>query len=126
MRKSDETIRNLVTASIKRHSIEIETWERTKLWDDLPENIRLIMLQHLRDKTGELGIIAYVESSNYWNLITTRGVVIAEGQNISRVNLNEIEHYEVGDLEIESAHQEGRHLCARYRLARAIIAATTT
>ena len=56
------------------------------------------MQPHLGDKTGELGIIAYFESDNYWNLITTRGVVIAEGQNISRVNLDDINHYDVGDF----------------------------
>jgi hypothetical protein len=32
--KTDEQIKKIVIASIRRHSINLETWKNTKIWDE--------------------------------------------------------------------------------------------
>jgi hypothetical protein len=98
MQKSDESIKNIVTASIKRHSMEIESWESTRLWDNFSEEIRSTIGKHLDVVHGELGLIGYYINQDNWYLITTRGVIIADGGQIQKVEIERINRYYVGDF----------------------------
>src|SRR5688572_2075672 len=91
MRKKDEAIKNLVTASIRRHSMNLESWERTKLWDNLNEAIQSTMAESIDVEDGELGVIAYFESRDYWYVLTTRSVVVWQDARIYRTPIEKID-----------------------------------
>src|SRR5262249_19520989 len=94
MRKSDESIKKLVTASIRRHSIDIETWDRTKLWDEWSNEYRNRIENIARFKDSELGIISYPKSDEYWYVITTQRVIICEKEQPRSIDIDEIDHYD--------------------------------
>jgi hypothetical protein len=96
MRKTDESRRNLVTASIKRHSMHIETWKRTQLWTHWSEPIKAFIAKTVNLAPSELGIIGYLEEDSYGYLITTQRVVIFEHDQVRSIMIDDIENYEFG------------------------------
>ncbi len=98
MRKSDEIIKKFAVTKIKRASMNIETWERTKLWDDWSDELQRVLEKRACFRNNELGIIAYVGDNNYWYIITTQRVIFADDQKAKSIELNEVEHYDFGDF----------------------------
>jgi hypothetical protein len=98
MRKSDVSIKNIVTASIKRHSMNIESWESTRLWDELKDQHRSYIDQAAGFSEGELGIIAYYQNETVWYVITTRGVIFQNEEEVTKVMVDDIEQWDFGDF----------------------------
>jgi hypothetical protein len=98
MRKTDQSIKNLVTAAIKRHAMNLETWDHTKLWDSLNDTVRSAITERVDLADGELGIIAYYESEDYWYVITTRGLAVWQAGQIHSTPIDKVDSYSVGDF----------------------------
>lgn len=96
MRKSDASIRHIVTASIKRNSMYIKKWIRTQLWDRWSETIKLFIAKMIDLAPTELGIIGYLESDSYGYLITTQRVIIYEKDIIRSIKIDDIEKCDFG------------------------------
>jgi len=72
--KTDEIIKGVVVAAIRRHSMEMENWVHTFLWDFSSSGIKAELLLHCPIAPGELPILySYLDSEN-WTLVTTRRI----------------------------------------------------
>ena len=79
--KSDLAIKGIVSAAICRSSIEMESWTRTRLWDDADPALKAELTLACPIADGELAILySHIDVSN-WTLVTTRRVCYSyEGQ----------------------------------------------
>ena len=94
--RTDESIRNIVTAAIKRKAMHLETWTRTQLWDQWSETIKKFIADRAAFAPTELGIIGYLESDSYGYLITTQRILIYENEVVRAINIDDIESYDFG------------------------------
>jgi hypothetical protein len=96
--KTDEQIKKVVTASIRRHSRNLETWENTKLWDEGKIEINSHLYKVCKFQQLELPIIySFINLSN-WTLFTTKSVHCCFENDYFKVNILEINHYKLGNF----------------------------
>src|SRR5262249_23170129 len=55
--KTDQSIKNFVTASIRRHSTNIDSWAQTRLWDEGDPEIKAEIAAQYRQADDELPIL---------------------------------------------------------------------
>jgi hypothetical protein len=65
--KSDESIKNITIAAIRRSSREMETWTRTKLINKFPVEIK--------SQDNELPVVYFKIDDENWTLITTKRII---------------------------------------------------
>jgi hypothetical protein len=88
--KSDVSIKNISLAAIKRHSVGLETWQRTTINPNIfPSSINL---DH-----GEIPLVLFNCSQDNWTLITTRSIVGQINGERHRVHFAELDDVVFGD-----------------------------
>ncbi|BCM90013.1 hypothetical protein IAD21_01864 [Abditibacteriota bacterium] len=72
--KTDENMKSIVVASIRRHSMAMEEWSYTQLWDSGDVDVKAELSRTCILETSELPILySYIDAEN-WTLVTTRRV----------------------------------------------------
>jgi hypothetical protein len=72
--KTDEYIKEIVVAVIRRHSIGMDTWVGTRLWDHGDREIKTALAAACDLLSVEQPILySYIDSAN-WTLVTTRRI----------------------------------------------------
>lgn len=75
--KTDENIKHVVVASIRRHSMEVDKWLYTQLWDSGNADVKAKLSLVCPVETGELPILySYIDAEN-WTFVTTQRVLYA-------------------------------------------------
>jgi hypothetical protein len=72
--KSDHSIKNIVTAAIRRKSIEPHTWLRTSLWDEGDPAFISLLSRNCSFEPEELPILYSFIDVDSWTVFTTRAV----------------------------------------------------
>ncbi len=65
--KTDSSIKNISVAAIKRKSIDLNSWEKTKLVFDFPVEVE--------PKANELPVVYVLIDNNNWTLVTTQRII---------------------------------------------------
>ena len=96
--KSDPSIKTIVVASIRRHSMDMDTWVRTRFWDEGD----LILKQELSSiceiAADELPILyTYVDHAN-WTLITARRVWRSSDGMVASVAASDVAEHSAGNF----------------------------
>lgn len=94
--KTDQSIKRIVEAAIRRHSIEPATWRSTRLWDEGEPDVQVALWKACQFEDQELPILYACVGSATWALFTTRALHYTNGGAIGRVPIREIEDYELG------------------------------
>jgi hypothetical protein len=72
--KRDESIKNIVIASIRRHSMDMNSWTHTRLWEEGDPEKKAEIATKCRLNADELPILySYIDPQN-WTLFSTRSV----------------------------------------------------
>jgi hypothetical protein len=119
--KSDQSIKNIVVASIRRHSMDMNTWVRTRLWDEGDPVLKQELSSICDIAADELPILySYIDQSN-WTLVTTRRVWHSWGGLLGSVAASEVVEHRAGNFKgyggqasevmIISARNSGTHHC---------------
>lgn len=96
--KTDEQIKKIVTASIRRHSMDINTWKYTRFWDEGDIDLNSELFQLCKFEKNELPIIySYIDSSN-WTMFTTKSVQYSNENQFEKFNISEIKDYKLGNF----------------------------
>jgi hypothetical protein len=96
--KSDQSIKNIVVAAIRRHSMDMETWVRTRLWDEGDFILKQELSSVCDFAADELPILySYVDQSN-WTLVTTRRVWHSSGGETGSVEASEVVEHRAGNF----------------------------
>ncbi|HLO60325.1 MAG TPA: hypothetical protein VK179_16360 [Bacteroidales bacterium] len=96
--KSHESIKNITIASIKRHSIDINQWYKTKI----PFSDNLKFFDRLDD---ELPIVEFILNKSNWTIITTKRIVgqIDGKQNqIEFIDLDDVVYGDYKNIKINT------------------------
>ena len=93
MQKTDESIYKIVSASVKRHSMDIETWEKTKLWNEGNEETKNLLLSKIRLEINELPILYFFVDQEIWTVFTTRAVYSSNAENVEKLEITNIKEY---------------------------------
>lgn len=91
--KTDASIKNIVSAAIRRKGMNIESWVWTRLWDDGDPAIKESLSRSCSFDPGELIILySYIDLDN-WTVFTSRAVWYTnEGKRGKVLIHNIVEH----------------------------------
>jgi hypothetical protein len=96
--KTDLQIKNIAVASVRRHGMQIETWVRTRLWDNADPAIKSDLSLRCEIASGELPILySYIDTGN-WTLVTTRRVWYPVDQQTGSVLVRDIAEHRAGNF----------------------------
>lgn len=96
--KTDEQIKKIVMASIRRHSMNIDTWKNTRLWDEGEIGLNAELFKKCSFVENELPILySYIDSSN-WTMFTTRAVQFSNDNLFNVIKIPDIRNYELGNF----------------------------
>ena len=94
-KKTDSSIKDISTAAIRRSSIDLDKWARTKLINDFPLDIK--------PTDDELPVVYLFIDNNNWTLITTRQIVGHLNSVKRKVAFDELDDFVWGDYKSKTA-----------------------
>lgn len=96
--KTDEYLRDIVVAAIRRRGIDMERWVGTRLWDQGDAGIKAKFSRACAFDDGELPIVyAHVDAAN-WTLMTTRKVWSSVDGQVSGTDVADVTEHCWGDF----------------------------
>jgi len=96
--KTDEQIKKIVTAAIRRKGINLESWEYTRIWDEGKIEINSELFKKCEFEEGELPILySFIDSFN-WTLFTTRAILFQNSGEYKKITLSEVKDYKLGNF----------------------------
>ena len=96
--KTDQRIKDIVVAAIHRHSMGIDSWVRTRLWDSGDPLVKKELSRSCELAPVELPILySYIDAEN-WTLVTTRRVWYSVGRQIGSVTASDVTKHRLGDF----------------------------
>jgi len=96
--KTDEQIKKIITASIRRSSMDINTWKHTRFWDEGEIELNAELFQKCNFEENELPIIySYIDPSN-WMMFTTKAVQFSIENQFNKIKVNDIKNYNFGNF----------------------------
>src|SRR5712692_2201173 len=96
--KNDQSIKGIVVAAIRRHSMDMDAWTRTRLWDSSDPALKEELSLACELLEGELPILySYIDSAN-WTLVTTRRIWYAVEHHMGSVAASDITDCRAGNF----------------------------
>jgi hypothetical protein len=96
--KTDESIKNIATASIRRHSMDMNSWTQTRLWEEGDPGKKAEIAAKCRLDVDELPILySYLDQGN-WTLFSTRSVSYSNEGDFGHVVAAEIAEHSAGNF----------------------------
>jgi hypothetical protein len=89
--KSDESILNIALAAVRRHSIDLESWNRTTISKEL-------FLPVTDSASNELPVVQFVIDDSNWTQVTTQRVTGSINSVVREVALSELDDSIWGDF----------------------------
>ena len=81
---------NIIAAIFRRR---MGNARKTKLFDDLSETERRLLLDHAKMAPGEQPIIAYLGGDTSWCLVTNRGLVWLDAGGVHSISIFDVERF---------------------------------
>lgn len=96
--KTDQSIKGIVVAAIRRHSMDIDTWIHTRLWESGDPVLKNDLSHVCEFVEGELPILySYINPPN-WTLVTTRHIWYSEERQVNSVVASDIRNHSAGNF----------------------------
>lgn len=96
--KTDEQIKKIVFAAIRRKSMDIETWKHTRIWDEGEIEINSELFKSCQFENNELPILySYFDSSN-WMLFATKSIQYSNKGLFKKIKICDIKNYDLGNF----------------------------
>jgi len=91
--KTDNSIRNIAIAAVKRSAMDIETWSYSRIVDELDPNLK----QEFQLSDNELPVFV-IKSSNAETLITTRRIIEKKEKELKFIEIDQIDDVIYGNF----------------------------
>ena len=82
--------------------------ERTKLFDNLTEDIQAKLLESISLRSDELAVIAYLQEDSDWLLITTERILCRQSSRICSIDLDRLKDVTVALVEDAAKGARGK------------------
>lgn len=96
--KSDESVRRIVVASIRRHSRDRESWLQTRLWDGASPAGQSTIAEACRLESGEWPIVSSFIDVATWTFVTTRRIWSCDDGRVESVARADVTRVEWGNF----------------------------
>jgi hypothetical protein len=96
--KTDEYIKSIVSASIRRHSMELSTWVLTRLWDAGDPDIKDELQRRTQLAPGEQPIVYSSCDPKNWTLVTTRRFWYCDEGHTGSIAVSDVASSEPGNF----------------------------
>ncbi|MFB0498039.1 hypothetical protein FHW88_000087 [Mucilaginibacter sp. SG538B] len=90
MKKTDEYMLNRIMWKADKHEICTMLDDHTSFFNDLSEPIKLYLKSNLIAGLSGIPVLFFTKSSNQWTLLCTKQVIGCSGENIFRINFQNI------------------------------------
>ena len=81
---------NIIAAIFRRR---MGNARKTRLFHDLPQTERQLLLEHARLEPGEAPIIAYLGGDTSWCLVTNRGLVWLDAEGVQHLSIFDVDRF---------------------------------
>lgn len=98
MIKTDKSIVQIVSAAIRRSSMDYELWQRTKFWSDLDCPIQQMLQSQYNFELGELPILAVFIDVENWSVFSSRAIRSHSNGTKFQAKITEVEGLYFGDF----------------------------
>jgi hypothetical protein len=89
--KTDENILKMVSAAIRRKSMNYNAWQYTRFWNDLePQRQQLLNTKYMFE-TDELPILVVMVDTSNWSVFSSRFIHYSQEGIKSQASVREIE-----------------------------------
>jgi hypothetical protein len=96
--KTDRYIKDVVVAAIRRHSMDMDAWPGTRLWDEGESELKSGFSLACELSLGELPILySYVDPAN-WTLVTTRRIWSSGGGQVAYMAASDVIEHRAGNF----------------------------
>jgi hypothetical protein len=96
--KTDQRIKNIVVAAIRRASMDMSTWVHTRLWDEGDLSLEADLCRSCHWESSELPILYLFVDETNWTVITTRRIVYSVNGDIDSVRGSHVVRYWWGNF----------------------------
>ncbi len=96
--KTDEDILKIVSAAIRRKSMDYQLWQYTKFWSDFDDRIQQQIYSECNFEQKELPIIAVFIDETTWTLFSSRSIYYASHNMKDKISIECIKNIEFGDF----------------------------
>jgi hypothetical protein len=96
--KTDESILKVLSAAVERHSTAYQTWQYTKLWNDLDNQVQTYLCSCCNLESKELPFLVVFVDEKTWTLISSRAVYYAKEGMKAQTVVKDIEEIQFGDF----------------------------
>jgi hypothetical protein len=98
IKKTDESIAMIVSASIRRSSMNYGSWQHTKFWSHLVPPVQQLLNDQCSFEVDELPILAVMFDERNWSVFSSRFIHYSFDGAKSQVSVREIEDLALGDF----------------------------
>lgn len=95
---ADESVLKVVSAAIQRKSMDYDSWQYTKFWDDLEPQTRQLLNDQFILEADELPILAVMVDAENWTIFSSRFIYYSHEGIKSQASAREIEKLHPGDF----------------------------
>jgi hypothetical protein len=88
--KNHESIKNIAIASVERHSVDIDQWEKTRIAKSQHHSL----IERLED---ELPVLEFIYNESNWTIITTKRIVGKVDGNQKQIDFSLLDDVVYGD-----------------------------
>jgi hypothetical protein len=96
--KADPSIKNIVVAAIQRHSMNMDVWMFTRLWDDGDSSVKEELSLACNFAIGELPILYSRLDSINWTLVTSRRIWYSVNSIVGSVVASSVNRHQAGNF----------------------------
>ncbi|HEY9618985.1 MAG TPA: hypothetical protein V6C78_01385 [Crinalium sp.] len=96
--KTDESILKLVSAAIRRKSMDYDSWQYTKFWGDLEPQTQQLLSDRCIFEAGELPILVVMVDPENWSVFSSRFIHYSYEGIKSKISIREIEELHFGNF----------------------------
>lgn len=96
--KTDESILKMVSAAIRRKSMDYDSWQYTRFWNDLESQTQQLLSNKCIFEVDELPILVIMVDARNWSVFSSRFIHYSHEGNKSQALVREIEELHLGNF----------------------------
>jgi hypothetical protein len=98
MRRPDKSIYGIVCAAIRRKAGHFDTWQHTKFWENIADDVRQELSARCDLADGEIPILSVCFDQENWIVFSTRYIYYSTGEKQDRIATEDVSGWEFGDF----------------------------
>ena len=96
--RTDAYIKDIVVAAVRRHSVNMDAWLGTRLWDQGGSYVKAMLSHACELDAGEMALLYAYVAPDEWTLVTTRRIWASADGHVSFVTASDVANFRAGNF----------------------------